>query len=101
VDQIYATTNQLIELSAEMTARDARVASLAAEKLAMKVAQGQNMPEAVVALMDVIEITENALRIAQAQKDAATNDAERQALVHKTATLRALLNRIEESIENC
>lgn len=51
--------------------------------------------------MDMIEITEHALRVAQEQKSKEVNAELKQALIHKTATLKAMLNRIEESIENC
>ena len=101
MDQIYNTTNQLIELSAEMTTRGAHVAASATEKMAMKVAQEQVIPENILAIMDMIEITEHALRIAQEQKSRENNAEAKQALVHKAATLKAMLNRIEESIENC
>ncbi len=101
MDQVYDTTNQLIELSAAMTARGAHIAASATEKVAMKVAQEQTIPENILAIMDMIEITEHALRISQEQKKMEVNAEAKQALVHKTATLRALLNRIEESIENC
>lgn len=101
MDPVYETTNQLIELSAEMTARGAHVAASATEKMAMKVAQEQAIPENVIAIMDMIEITEHALKIAQEQKNKEVNAEAKQALVYKTATLKAILNRIEESIENC
>ena len=101
MDPVYETTNKLIELSAEMTARGAHVAASATEKMAMKVAQEQLIPENVIAIMDMIEITEHALRIAQEQKSRAVDAESKQALIHKTATLKAMLNRIEESIENC
>lgn len=84
-----------------MTARGAHVAASATEKMAMKVAQEQPINENILAIMDMIEITEHALRIAQEQKSREINAEAKQALVHKAATLKAMLNRIEESIENC
>jgi site-specific recombinase len=101
VDHVYETTNQLIELSAAMTVRGAHVAASVTEKMAMKVAQEQPINENVMAIMDMIEITEHALRIAQEQKSKEVDAETKQALIHKTATLQAMLNRIEESIENC
>jgi len=69
--------------------------------MAMKVAQEQEIPENILAIMDMIEITEHALRIAQEQKRKEVNASTKQALVHKVATLKAMLNLIEESVENC
>ena len=84
-----------------MTARGAHVAASATEKMAMKVAQEQPINENVLAIMDMIEITEHALRLAREQKSKEVDAEFKQALIHKTATLQAMLNRIEESIENC
>lgn len=101
MDPVYETTNQLIELSAEMTARGAHIAASATEKMAMRVAKEQAIPENVLAVMDMIEITEHALKIAEEQKRREVNAESKRALMHKVATLKAILNRIEESIENC
>lgn len=84
-----------------MTARGAHVAASATEKMAMKVAQEQPIHEGILAIMDMIEITEHALRVAQEQKSKEIDAETKHALIHKTATLKAMLNRIEESVENC
>lgn len=94
-------TNQLIELSVQMNTRGAHVAALATEKLAMKVARNQVVPQNLLAIMGMIEVTETAMKTAQAQVRREQNADIKQALIHKEATLRAMLNRINESIENC
>lgn len=101
MDHVYETINKLIELSAAMTARGAHISAAATEKMAMRLAQEQSMPEEIAAVMDMLEITEHALKVAQEQKSREVNAEIKNALMHKTATLDAMLKRIEESIENC
>jgi hypothetical protein len=101
VDKTTHITNQLIELSALMNVRGANVAAAATEKLATRIANNQQMPENIVAIMDMIEMTEHALKNVQQQRRAETNPEIKNALMHKEAMLKAMIQRIDEAVENC
>lgn len=100
MDKIYETTNQLIELSVQMNGRGATIAANATEKMATKIASRQTIPSNVLAVMDMIEITEHALKQVQAQRKQVKDVLLKNELVHKEATIKAILKRIEESVEN-
>ena len=101
MDKIYDTTNALLELSADQTARGFRISAAASEKMAVRLAQLEPLPDALAAVIDLIEPTENALRMAQKQLETSDIAEQRQAIGHKIAMLKAVLGRIEESIESC
>jgi len=83
-----------------MTERGATIAANATEKMAMKIAGKQTIPSNVLAVMDMIEVTEHALKQVQAQKRMTDDVQIKNELVYKEATIKAILKRIEESVEN-
>lgn len=101
MDRIYNTTNELLNKSAEQAALGLRVSAAASEKLAVRIAQLNPLPENLANVLDLVEPTEMGLIETQRQIAAATDPDVKRALGHKRAMLKTMLARIEESLESC
>ena len=101
MESLNDTTDKLIELSATQAAKGLRVSSIATQKLAMRTANLQTIPEEITCILQLIEPTETAMAQTQHMMRQAQTQEEFKALQHKAAMLGAMLKRIENTLDCC
>ncbi|MBS1722451.1 MAG: hypothetical protein JSS66_05530 [Armatimonadetes bacterium] len=99
--QDQETADALLALSTKHAIEGLRTCAAAEEAAGMRLASGANVPEAVLAALELMPVTEKAmLETLEAARTAQDNGLKR-ALAQKAAALKALLDRVEEATEAC